>query len=157
MSERDLLRELRGELSAEESAALRRRLAADPELRALERRLRTSWEALEPPRDPNVPLGFAGRVMARVGEDRDRGMSWALLPAWGKLASAAALAVGLVAGILTGVRGLGPARQLTLQPPSGEVATIEEYLATSAASPAENYLAALERGDFATGDATEAR
>ena len=118
MSERDLLRELRGELSAEESAALRRRLAADPELRALERRLRTSWEALEPPRDPNVPLGFAGRVMARVGEDRDRG---------------------------------------TLQPPSGEVATIEEDRATSAASPAENYLAALERGDFATGDATEAR
>jgi anti-sigma factor RsiW len=157
MSERELLRELRGELSAEESAALRRRLVADPELRALERRLRTSWEALEPPPDPAVPAGFAARVMARAGEDRVRGMSWVQLPAWGKLASAAALAVGLVTGILTGVRGLAPAPQLTVEQPSGQVATIEEYLATTAASPAETYLAALEREDFATGDATEAR
>jgi len=157
MSERDLLRELHGELSVEESSALRRRLAADPELSALERRLRGAWEALEPPRDPDVPPGFSARVLARLGEDRDRGMSWVLLPAWGKLASAAALAVGLVTGILTGVRELAPAPRLTVQQPSAEVATIEEYLTTSGASPAENYLAALEREDFATGDATEAR
>ena len=108
MSERDLLRELRGELSAEESAALRRRLAADPELRALERRLRGSWEALVPPPDPAVPPGFTGRVMARVRDGRERGMNWRLLPAWGKVVSAAALAVGLLAGILAGVRGFAP-------------------------------------------------
>lgn len=148
MSERDLLRELRGELSAEESAALRRRLAADPELRALERRLRGSWEALVPPPDPGVPPGFTGRVMARVRDGRERGMNWRLLPAWGKVVSAAALAVGLLAGILAGVRGFAPGPPLTVQRTSGEVVTIEEYLAGSDESPAENYLAALERGDF---------
>src|SRR4029079_3982460 len=148
MGGRALLGERRGGLWAEESAALRRRLAADPELRALERRLRGSWEALVPPPDPGVPLGCTGRVMARVRDGRERGMNWRFLPAWGKVASAAALAVGLVAGILAGARGSAAAPPLTVQRTSGEVVTIEEYLAGGDESPAENYLAALERGDF---------
>jgi anti-sigma factor RsiW len=96
--ERELLRQLRGELPPEEAVALERRLAADPELRARRARLAATWESLVPPPEADVPPGFANRVLARARAERGADMSWSLAPRWAKLAAASALVVGIATG-----------------------------------------------------------
>jgi anti-sigma factor RsiW len=138
--ERDLLRGLRGELGARESAALRRRLAADPELRALERRLAAAWAGLAPPSEPAVPAAFAQRVMARARDEQRADLSWSLLPRWAKLAATLALVVGIAVGA-----GTVTAPPAGIQPAAGQ-AELEagQEASSDAESLGETYLAALE-------------
>ncbi len=140
--ERDLLRDLRGELGAPEAAALRRRVAADPELRALERRLAASWAALAPPPEPAVPPGFAQRVLARARDEQRADLSWSLAPRWAKVSAALALVVGVAVGAGTvAVTPAGTAGPLVTE--AGADAALETSSA-GAESLGEIYLAALE-------------
>src|ERR1700686_984269 len=96
-----LLRLLHGELPPERASALRERLVREPELAAAWRRLESAWERLTPPPPAPVPLGFSGRVMARVrehaaaatplGTAAGAAISWAAAPTWVRATCAAAL------------------------------------------------------------------
>jgi anti-sigma factor RsiW len=98
-----LLRLLHDELPPAEAAALRARLAREPELAAAHARLAAVWAAAEPPPASPPPAGFTARVMARVrGEAREPG--WAQAPAWARAAAAAAALAGVLAGIGLGLR-----------------------------------------------------
>jgi anti-sigma factor RsiW len=115
-----LLRLLHGELPPARAAALRERLAREPELAAAWRRLEQAWEGLTPPPPSPVPLGFSGRVMARV-RDRAAGapgggaISWAAAPTWVRASCAAALVAGVVLGAGLGSRGRLDERQRTVE------------------------------------------
>ena len=108
-----LLRLLRNELPPEQAAALRRRVASEPALADLHRRLAAAWDGLALPQTQGVPLGFSGRVMTRVREAADeRGavspgaavpaggprLSWSSAPRWVRAAGAAALLAGALLG-----------------------------------------------------------
>lgn len=97
-AERQIVRAVTGELSAAELAELRRRLAADPDLAAAERRLARAWSELDLPAEA-PPLGFATRVMAAVRSQRAASSAgWSALPRWAKAAAAVALAAGIALG-----------------------------------------------------------
>ena len=98
---RELLALLRGELEGERERQVRRRLEIDDRLKAELERLEAVWEGLElPPVDP-APPGFTAAVTARVFAQEST-----LVPVWfrdtlpGRLASTAALAGGIVLGVL---------------------------------------------------------
>jgi anti-sigma factor RsiW len=144
----DLLRLLSGELPPDQVRALRERLAREPELAAAFRRLESAWARLELPPPSPVPLGFAGRVMARAREmpqtriDGAPGkgagtLSWAAAPTWVRASCAAALLGGVLLGAglgARGTRGLWQARQAS----SGVPALTESYWAmVETAEPAE--------------------
>ena len=144
----ELVRLLAGELPPERAAALRARLAREPELAAAWRRLEGAWRAAEPAPAAPVPPGFAREVMARARREAEGApvLSWALAPLWVRAAGAAALAAGIVAGA-----GLGTLRRPAERPaaPAATAAVVETapageeedgYLAPSLA---EEYLAAL--------------
>jgi len=108
----DLLRLLHGELQPEEADALRERLVREPQLAAAWQRLERVWEGLAPPPPAPVPLGFTGRVMARVHEARQEGppetlgaISWSAAPTWVRASCAAALLAGVLLGAGLGSRG----------------------------------------------------
>jgi anti-sigma factor RsiW len=125
----DLLRLLAGELPPDRARALRDRLDREPELAATFRRLERAWERLTPPPAAPVPLGFSGRVMARVRELRaprvagafggglagattpagrsgpSGQLSWATAPTWVRASCAAALVGGVLLGAGLGARG----------------------------------------------------
>jgi ferric-dicitrate binding protein FerR (iron transport regulator) len=121
--ETDLLRLLSGDLPPERARGLREQLARDPGLAAAFRRLERAWERLELPPAAAVPLGFSGRVMARVREmpaPRTAGgaapagagtgkgvvpLSWAAAPTWVRASCAAALLCGVLLGAGLGARG----------------------------------------------------
>jgi hypothetical protein len=122
--ETDLLRLLSGDLPPERARGLRAQLARDPELAAVFRRLERAWERLELPPAAAVPLGFSGRVMARVREVPAPGaagaagalaaagtgkgvapLSWAAAPTWVRASCAAALLGGVLLGAGLGARG----------------------------------------------------
>src|SRR5712692_7390105 len=96
-----LLRLLHGELTPERTSELRERLVREPELADAWRRLESAWERLTPPPPTPVPLGFSGRVMARVRESAagapplgtaaGPAISWAAAPTWVRASCAAAL------------------------------------------------------------------
>jgi anti-sigma factor RsiW len=129
--EADLLRLLHGELRPDEARALRERLAREPELAAAWRRLERAWEGLALPPPAPVPLGFSGRVMARVRELRQAetpktseasgAISWAAAPRWVRASCAAAL----LAGVLLGA-GLGSRRPVERQRGSETVPALTE-------------------------------
>jgi hypothetical protein len=120
-----LLRLLRGELPPERASALRERLVREPGLAAAWRRLESAWEGLTPPPPAPVPLGFSGRVMARVreqaggapplGAGAGAAITWAAAPTWVRATCAAAL----VAGVLLGA-GLGSRARLDERQRSAE-------------------------------------
>lgn len=103
-SERDLMRLVAGELPAERAAALERRLATEPELAALYRRLQRAWTALELP-PVAVPPGYAGRVAARASALRDAPPALAAAPLWVRAAAALALVAGVTLGAAVGLAG----------------------------------------------------
>lgn len=110
-----LLRLLHGELPPERASALRERLVREPELAAVWRGLESAWERLTPPPPAPVPLGFSGRVMARVrehaagahplGTAAGAAISWAAAPTWVRATCAAALLAGVLLGAGLGSRG----------------------------------------------------
>lgn len=118
-----LLRLLHGELPPERASALRERLVREPELAAAWRRLESAWEGLTPPPPAPVPLGFSGRVMARVREQAagaappldTNAISWAAAPTWVRATCAAALVAGVVLGAGLGSRGWLDERQRTAE------------------------------------------
>ena len=118
-----LLRLLHGELPPERASALRERLVREPELAAAWRRLESAWERLTPPPPAPVPLGFSGRVMARVREQAAGGappldtnaISWAAAPTWVRATCAAALVAGVLLGAGLGARGRLDERQRTAE------------------------------------------
>ena len=131
-----LLRLLHGELPPERASALRQRLVREPELAAAWRRLESAWERLAPPPPTPVPLGFSGRVMARVRE-RAAGpaplgtaggpaVTWAAAPTWVRASCAAALLAGVLLGAGLGSRGRLDQRQRTAE---GVPALTESYWA----------------------------
>lgn len=132
--DRELLRDLRGELDAESSAALHRRLAEDPALRERARALAESWQSLTPPPDTAPPPGFAQRVLARAREEKPSDLSWSLLPRWAKVAAVLALVTGIATG--AGVAVSAPPSRFAAPSLDGGGASLEGM--------AEHYLAALE-------------
>lgn len=132
--DRELLRDLRGELDAESSAALRRRLAEDPALRERARALAESWQSLTSPPEAAAPPGFAQRVMARAREGKPSDLSWSLLPRWAKVVAVLALVTGIATG--AGVAVSAPPRAAATSIADAEVARVEGM--------AEQYLDALE-------------
>jgi anti-sigma factor RsiW len=139
-----LLRLLHGELPPERASALRERLAREPELAAAWRRLESAWEGLAPPPPAPVPLGFSGRVMARVREGAaapgGAAISWAAAPTWVRATCAAALVAGVLLGAGLGSRGRLDERQRTAEsvPELAESywALVERPSETPAADPA---------------------
>lgn len=111
--ERELLKLLAGELDADETRRVRRRLAEEPELAAAWERLRGTWRRVDLPSEP-LPPGFSGRVMSRLRDEADdrRGVAPRLAlwraPAWAQAAGAAMLAGGVALGVVLG-QGLAPA------------------------------------------------
>jgi anti-sigma factor RsiW len=132
--QRQLMRLVTGELSAEEEARLRRRLADDPELAARNQELENLWQGLELPPATPAPPGFAASLVARVaGEQEGRSAPlWNATPVWVRAAGALALAGGLA---------LGAGLSAWVEPPAWEE-TEEEQL--SAPSLAEGYWWSLE-------------
>jgi hypothetical protein len=145
-----LLRLLHGELPPERASALRQRLVREPGLAAAWRRLESAWERLAPPPPTPLPLGFSGRVMARVreraagaapaGTAAGPAVTWAAAPTWVRASCAAALLAGVLLGAGLGSRGRLDQRQRTAE---GVPALTESYWAlvdmpseTAAASPA---------------------
>jgi anti-sigma-K factor RskA len=110
--EGELLSLLAGELDADATRRVRRRLAEEPELAAAWERLRGTWRQIDLPSEP-LPPGFSGRVMARVRDEADgrRGVAARLAlwraPAWAQAAGAAMLACGVALGVVLG-QGLAP-------------------------------------------------
>src|ERR1700692_73391 len=94
-----------------------------PDVAAAARRLESAWEGLTPPPPAPVPLGFAGRVMARVREQAagapppldTNAISWAAAPTWVRATCAAALVAGVVLGAGLGSRGWLDERQRTAE------------------------------------------
>jgi anti-sigma factor RsiW len=140
----DLLRLLGGELPADRERALRDRVASDPELAAAYRRLESAWEGLALPPPGPVPIGFSGRVMARVRElpgggaaETPTSVSWAAAPRWVRATAAAALLAGVLLGAGLGTRRAPDERHAL----AGVPALTESYWAMvetageSAASP----------------------
>jgi anti-sigma factor RsiW len=155
----DLLRLLSGELPPDQERALRQRLAREPDLAATFRRLEGAWARLELPPPAPLPLGFSGRVMARVREMpevRSAGapgtpgsprrtpgtlkagtLSWAAAPTWVRASCAAALVGGVLLGAGLGARGTRGQWQARQASP-GVPALTESYWAMveTAGSPA---------------------
>ncbi|HVF61101.1 MAG TPA: hypothetical protein VNJ70_14945 [Thermoanaerobaculia bacterium] len=148
----ELVRLLAGELPREQAAALRARLAREPELAAAWRRLEGAWRDAGPVPGAPVPPGFAGEVMARARREAEGApvLSWRLAPLWVRAAGAAALAAGIVAGA-----GLGTLRRPAERPSAATAAAAvvetapagEEEGGFLAPSLAEEYLAALAGED----------
>lgn len=117
-----LLRRLRGELEPEERRRLEARLAAEPRLRAAAERLERTWSGLELP-PTSVPAGFSAAVMERISVAEPE------VPAWARLAAAAALVAGIAVGMEIG--------RLAPEP------VLPEGLAATSPTLAEHYLDAL--------------
>ncbi|HEX4965943.1 MAG TPA: hypothetical protein VF173_34355 [Thermoanaerobaculia bacterium] len=98
-----LMRLLHGELPPGEVRELRARLWREPGLAEEFQRLERTWSGLEPPPAAPVPVGFAGRVMARVRSEKSGGsLSWSSAPAWVRATAAASLVAGALLGIGVG-------------------------------------------------------
>lgn len=103
-SEHELISLLRDELAAGEARELRARIRREPELAADFHRLEQTWNGLELPPPSPLPLGFTGRVMARVRDERAaRSLSWSSAPHWVRATAAASLVAGALLGIGVGV------------------------------------------------------
>lgn len=103
-TEEELMRLLHGELPPERARELRERLAAEPELAGVYRRLERTWNGLDLPPAAPVPAGFSGRVMARARSlpKPTRGLSWSAAPVWVRATAAAALIAGAALGVGAG-------------------------------------------------------
>ncbi len=99
-TEIELMRLLHGELPAAQAAALRARIAREPELAAAWARLESAWSGLELPSAAPAPPAFAQRVLAQAR--RQPGLSWSAAPRWARATAAAALAAGLALGLGAG-------------------------------------------------------
>ncbi|HVT58143.1 MAG TPA: hypothetical protein VHR45_07065 [Thermoanaerobaculia bacterium] len=109
------MRLLHGELPAGRVRELRDRLGREPELAAVYERLERTWEGLTLPPAAPVPLGFGGRVMARVREGdlaRSGGPAglWSNAPNWVRATGAAALLAGALLGAGLGSGGMAEER-----------------------------------------------
>ncbi len=161
-NERRLMRLLHGELPAAEARHLERELEGDAELRAAYRRLAETWERLELPAS-EVPAGFSAGVMAAAHELRQTGLrdgelSWSLAPAWARTGAAAALATGLLLGVVFG-GGVGVPGPGAPAAAGGEEVLLAEADVDADSLPlslAEVYWLALEEGgDLEAGDGGE--
>ncbi len=121
MIERDLMRLLHGELSAERAARLEARLAREPELARRYRRMAEAWGSLELPPPAPAPPGFAARVAARAEEVGVRAEAEAFSPAWVRAVGALLVAVGVTAGAALSWLAMPPA--ITVETPSTQAAT----------------------------------
>ena len=139
-----LMRLVAGELDAEQTRGLKRRLGEDPEFRRLYERLRTSWDGLELVPPAPVPATFHDAVMTVVRRLEASEVSWAGAPVWVRSAAAAALVVGWVAGLGAGSLSLPPTE------PSQEIVELDEIFAqgleSASMSLAEAYWQELEQG-----------
>lgn len=109
--EANVLRRLRGELDAAETARLEQLLARDAKLAKGAAALERAWSDLELP--PYAGASVAPQVLARL-----RAEQRSAAPAWARLAAAAALAAGVGLGLVLD-RGLD-------RPAGGETAEIVE-------------------------------
>lgn len=146
-----LLRLLHGELPESQAAELRDRLGSDPELAAAYARLERAWQGLTLPEPSPVPLGWSGRVLARVrSEARSRetgaaagwavptGLSLAKAPTWVRTTAAVALLVGVALGAGMGLRIL-PEEAAT------PISLTDSYRAMVGGGPPPGRAAALDR------------
>lgn len=92
-----LTRLLAGELEPAAVQALETELAQSPELRARLEQMRQVWNS-EPDNVPELP-SVRDSVLAKARASRDGELSWRLAPTWARTGAAAALIVGLTAGI----------------------------------------------------------
>lgn len=106
--DQELMRLLHGELPPAAAAALRARMAGEPELAAAYERMERSWSGLALPPARGVPPGFSGRVMARVAAlPRPAALSWGGAPLWVRAAAAVCLIAGAAVGAGVGGRWSG--------------------------------------------------
>lgn len=102
--DRELIRYLAGELDAEASRRIARRLAEEPELARRYAALRATWSALEPLEDTSSPgASLAPEILARVRRESPAAL-WGAVPLWVRVGALAALPLGLALGL-----GLAPA------------------------------------------------
>lgn len=147
----ELLALLRGERAGEGGDGLRRRLAADPELRAEYARLEAAWAALGA--DPAVAPrpGFATAVVASArAEGRGGGMvPWSLAPAWARAVAVLALLGGAAVG--SSVMALGTAPSTATAPgtavaQAASPAAADELGLGGQTTLADDYAEALQSG-----------
>jgi len=132
--QRQLMRLLHGELSAEETARWRQRLEVEPALAARYAELERLWSGLELP-DP-APAGpqLAAAVRRRLEREANPSLvdMWRLAPAGNRLLAAAALVAGIGIGTLAGT--------------VSEVQADDSLFAATQISLAESYWQVLEEG-----------
>lgn len=130
--ERELLRGLAGELSAERRAALERARAADADLAARLTAVEAAWSGLALPVSDAAPAGFRARVLAATHGrgDAAQGLGFGFL--WAstgrRVLATAAVLVGVGLGLIAG-RGLVGTLDAPLE--GIDVATLEPTLAES--------------------------
>jgi anti-sigma-K factor RskA len=157
MSQNDgeLLRLLRGELVAEQAAALRARLATDAGLRSRYAVLERTWAALgdDPAVEPR--LGFSTAVLARARAEAGgrSAPSWSAAPAWARAAAVLALVAGVALGsgiTLLGRRAANGPGYAVLDTPAAEEAG---GLASTLAEDYADALLSATGDDFANDEA----
>lgn len=96
---RKLMRLVHGELPAEESDRLRRRMREDAALAEACSRLQEVWDGLTLPGVPSEHLDLAPSLLRRIeAQDVRRDLSWSTQPLWARTAAACALVVGMILG-----------------------------------------------------------
>ena len=139
-----LMRLVTGEPGADEARHLERRLGEDPALRRRYERLRKSWDGLELPAPPPLPDTFRDGVVAAARRLEASEIDWSGAPAWVRSGAAAALVVGLVAGLGAGHLALTPNENLR------ELVELDDLFAeeldSHSFSLAEAYWQDLEQG-----------
>ena len=134
--ERQLMRLLHGELSAEETAVWRGRLEDEPELAARYAELEQLWTGLELPEPAAAGPELVAAVRRRLDRETNPSLvdMWRLAPAWNRALAAAALAGGIGIGVLA---GLVPQAQAD-----------DSLFADTELTLAESYWEILEEGDL---------
>lgn len=140
---RELVRWLAGELSADAGRELEARLAADPVAASRREAFRSVWEGLAEAPEHGVPPGFVTAVMGKVRAEGATEPSFAASPGWARLVAAGALAAGVALGAVVGTLSApGASADPTSVPSAGE----ESANLWSDPGPGESYWLAVERG-----------
>ena len=96
------------------------------------------WDALELPPPSPVPIGFAGRVVSYC-QERSQEQAFFVPSGWARLATAAALLLGLGLGLSLG--GLDPSQGVT--PPSSQHLAFEPPSSWAARASASHTMPSL--------------
>ena len=150
MSERgrdeELLRFLTGEIDAEAARELAGRMAEDPDLARRYATLRATWDGLELPPDPPPDPRLAARIVDRARREAPSFHS----PMWVRLATGAALPLGVVIGLLLS----SPSLPTTPEAPSGssEIEALASETANATDGLAALYYELLVSADDPSGE-----